>query len=88
MLLYLAGSTLPDITYAVHQYAQLSHTPHHSHEVSLNHIGRYLKGTKDKVLIMKPMRDQLGLDLYADDDFAGLFGVEDKNDPISVKSCT
>ena len=88
ILLYLAGSTRPDISYAVHQCARFSHAPRHSHEVTLKHIGRYLKGTKDKGLIMKPMRDQLGLDLYADTDFAGLFGIEDKHDPIFVKSRT
>ena len=37
---------------------------------------------------MKLMWDQLVLNLYADTDFARLFGVEDKHDPISVKSRT
>mgnify|MGYP004188465917 CR=1 FL=1 len=45
---------------------------------------RYLKGTRDKVLIMKPYAQDLKLDL----DFAGLFASEDKLDPVSVKSRT
>ena len=30
----------------------------------------------------------LKLDCYMDADFAGLYGVEDKQDPVCVKSCT
>ena len=88
MLLYLAGSTRPDISYAVHECARFSHQPRASHEVGVKHIVRYLKGTKDKGLIMKPYKDNLKLDLFAAADFAGLFASEDKQDPISVKSRT
>ena len=88
MLLYLAGSTRPDISYAVHQCARFSHQPRASHEVGVKHIVRYLKGTRDKGLIMKPTSDNLKLDLFADADFAGLFASEDKLDPVSVKSRT
>ena len=86
MLLYLAGSTCLDIAYAVHQCARFSHQPRASHEVGVKHIIRYLKGTRDKGLIMKPHKDDLKLDLFADTDFAGLFASENKLDPVSVKS--
>ena len=33
MLLYLAGSTCPDIVYAVHQCARFLHSPKASHEI-------------------------------------------------------
>ena len=33
ILLYLAGSTRPDIAYAVHQCVRFSHDPKHGHEV-------------------------------------------------------
>ena len=85
MLLYLAGSTRPDIAYAVHQCAIFSHQPQASHEVGIKHIIRYLKGTRDKGLIMKPHKDDLKLDLFAGADFAGLFASENKLDPVSVK---
>ena len=65
-----------------------SHNPRRSHEVALKQIGRYLKGTKAKGLIMKPNKTRLSLDLFADVDFAGLFTEEDRDDPISVKSRT
>ena len=88
MLLYLAGSTRPDISYAVHQCARFSHNPKASHEIGVKHIVRYLKVTRDKGLIMKPDAENLKLDLFADADFAGLYASEDKLDPISVKSRT
>ena len=88
ILLYLAGSTRPDIAYAVHQCARFSHLPKASHEIGVKHIVRYLKGTRDKGLIMKPNALDLKLDFSADADFAGLFASEDKLDPVNVKSRT
>ena len=88
MMLYLAGSTRPDIAYTVHQCARFSHAPKHSHEVGLKHIARYLQGTRDRGLEMTPDKSNLKLNLYADADFAGLFNSEDCMDPISVKSRT
>ena len=88
MLLYLGGSTRPDISYTVHQCARFSHNPRRSHETALKKIGKYSKGTKTKGLIMKPDKIKLQLVLYADADFAGLFMSEDKDDPISVKNNT
>ena len=89
MMLYLAGTSRPDISYSVHQCARFSHSPKHSHEIAVKHIVRYLKGTRDKGLIMKPnMINNLQFNLYADADFAGLFASEDKLDPICAKSRT
>ena len=88
MLLYLAGSTRPDIAYAVHQCARFSHLPKASHEIGVKHIVRYLKGTRDKGLIIKPDAKDLKLGLFADADFAGLFAAEDELDPDGVKSRT
>jgi hypothetical protein len=48
---------------------------------------RYLVGTKDKGLKLKPS-DDISVDCYVDADFAGLYGQEDPQDPISVKSRT
>ena len=45
MILHLAGSTRPDIVYAVHQCARYSHDPKWCHEVALKHIARYLQRT-------------------------------------------
>ena len=59
IMLYLAGSSRPDISYDVHQCARFSHGPKHSHEVNIKQIARYLKGTKEKGLIMKTGKENL-----------------------------
>ena len=86
MLLYLCNSR-PDIAFALHQCARFTHNPKRSHEKAILHICRYLKGTKEKGLILNPTKS-LSLECYADADFAGLYGVEDNQDPICVKSRT
>ena len=88
MVLYLAGSTRPDIAYAVHQCARFSHNPRHSHEIGVKHIARYLKGTRDKGIIMQPDDTKLCIDMFADADFSGLYNTEDKQGPVSVKGRT
>ena len=53
----------------------------------MKRIFRYLLETSDKGLIFKPEPSQ-GLDCWVDADFAGMYGYEDEQDPISVKSRT
>ena len=85
MLMYLASNSRPDIAFAVHQCARFSHCTKRSHKRAVKRIVRYLQGTKDKGLIIKPTQN-LQIDLYADADFAGLWNSEDDQDPICVKS--
>ena len=85
MSLYLSGHSRPDIAFAVSHCARYSFCPRRSHEEALKRIGRYLKGTSDKGLILKPQKS-LNVDLYVDSDFAGLWNTEDQMDPTSVKS--
>jgi hypothetical protein len=66
---------------------QYIHNPRRAHANGIKRILRYLKRTKTDGLIMQPTSD-LRVDCYVDADFAGLFSVEDKQDPISVKSPT
>lgn len=92
MLLYISSNTRPDIQFAVHQCARFTHSPKQSHAQAIKRIGRYLRGTMDddgkfKGLILEPDLSQ-GLDCYVDSDYAGLFGYEDDQDPVSVKSRT
>ena len=47
MMLYLAGSTYPDITFVVHQCAIVYHNPKRSHEIALKHITYEGQVTKD-----------------------------------------
>ena len=87
MLLYLSGHSRPDIAFAVHQCARYTFCPKRKHELALIRIGRYLKGTMDKGLIMSPS-DMPSVDCYPDADFAGLYGYEDVQDPHCARSRT
>jgi hypothetical protein len=44
VLNYIAASSRPDITFAVHQCARFSNNPGRIHELAVRHIVRYLKG--------------------------------------------
>jgi len=85
MILYLSGNSRPDIAYAVNQCARFTHNPLKSHATAVKRILRYLKGTMDQGLILTP-HSNFKIDCYVDDDFAGLWGNEDDQDPILVKS--
>ena len=87
MLLYLQGNTRPDISFAVNQCARFSANPRKKHECALKRIGRYLRATRDKGLIMKN-EDAPSLNCWCDADFAGLWKVEDPQNSASVKSRT
>ena len=87
MLLYLSSNTRPDIQFAVHQVARFSHSPKQSHGQAVKRIIRYLLATKTKGIQFQPDL-KAGLDCYVDADFAGLYGYEDDQDPVSVKSRT
>ena len=87
MLLYLSGHTRPDIAYAVNCCARYMFNPRHSHEIALKRIGRYLKATRNKGLILDPCKE-LRIDSYPDADFAGLYGHEKSSDPVCAKSRT
>jgi hypothetical protein len=67
--------------------AWYTETLRHSHEVVLKCVGRYLLGMRDCGLIMDPI-DVLNIEMFVDADFAGLWGAEDRTDPISLRSHT
>ena len=83
MLQYLQGHSRPDITYAVSQVARFVHSPRRSHEIALERIWQYLRGTIEEGLILRPM-GRFDMDCYVDADFAGLWPHEDKADPTCV----
>ena len=86
MMLYLAGSTRPDIAYVVYQCAQVSHAPTCSRDIGVKHIVQYLKGRRTKEIIMNPDLKNIQLDLFSNADFAGLYSTEEKLNSISVNS--
>jgi len=86
MLLYLKHSH-PDISFPPHQCARYTHLPNLSHKIALKRIGRYLKGTLDKGLILTPS-ETLKIDCDPDADFAGLWNRDNVQDPHCVRSRT
>jgi len=82
-LLYLA-----DIAFAVHQCACFCTNPKRSHELAVQCIVHYLKGTSNKGCFLKPSPSSLNLECYVDADFAGLWTLPTSHDPLDVKSCS
>jgi len=87
MLLYLTGHSRLDCSFATNQCARYTFAPTRKHENALIQIGRYLKGTINKGLILSPS-ETLHIDCYPDSDFAGLWKYEDSQDPHCVRSRT
>ena len=87
MLLYLGNNTRPDCAFAINQTARFSNNPTALHGEALKRIGRYLMGTAERGLILKPSK-VLSLHCYVDADFAGLWSNENPDDPTSVRSRT
>jgi len=90
MLQYLQGHSRPDISFAVSQISRYTFGPKRSHELALERIGRYLKGTIEKGLILKPnlTESEFKIDVYVDAAFASGWGTELGTNPESVKSRT
>ena len=85
MLLYLSGHTRPDIAYAVNCCARYMFCPKHCHELALKRIGRYLKATATRGMVINPT-SEFSIDAYPDADFAGMYGHENPTDPACAKS--
>ena len=88
MLLYLSTNTRPDIAFAVSQICRFSSNPKKSHASAVKTILRYLKGTSNKGILIKPSNHMFNLDMYVDANFCGLYGREDPRSQNSVKSRT
>jgi hypothetical protein len=62
--------------------------PKHLHELALKCIGRYLKQTSDRGMVMNPSSNVCKINAYPDADFTGMCSHEDHTDPACAKSCT
>jgi hypothetical protein len=87
MLTYLTGSIRPDIAMAVHQCAQFSANPMHSHEQAVMRIGRYLLSMQDRSMTYTPDSTR-GIEVYVDADFAGGWDSGDAMNADNVYSQT
>lgn len=87
MCLYLSNTTRLDCAFAVNQCARYTHDPREPHHKALKRLVAYLIKTRDEGMTIQPTSKNT-LDCYVDADFAGLYGAEDPDDPISVRSRT
>ena len=56
-MLHYLNRTWPDCAFAIYQCVRYTFEPKKSHEDAVKQIGRYLKGTMDKGLILNPSND-------------------------------
>jgi hypothetical protein len=85
---FLEKSTRPEIAYAVHQCARFANNPRKSHANAVKYCCRYLLGTKNEGLILRPDPSK-SFEVHVDCDFAGKWVKEDAmNDPSTAKSRT
>jgi hypothetical protein len=67
---YLEKCTRIDVTCATHQCARFVSEPKDVHGKAVKWIGRYLAGTRDKGLVLKPDKSR-GFEVYVDASFVG-----------------
>jgi Reverse transcriptase (RNA-dependent DNA polymerase) len=82
---YLEKGSRADIAYITHQCAISAVNPKVEHGDAIKWLGRYLKGTRDKGLILNPDGTS-GLYLYVDADFVGNWDPEDTQSRDSARS--
>ena len=87
---YLQGHSHKDITFAISQVSRYTFCPKRSHELALEQIGRYMKGTINEGLILKHnlQTDKFAVDIYVDAAFASGWDTELGTNPDSAISCT
>jgi hypothetical protein len=86
-LQYIYGHSRPELGFSLSQVSRFTFCPKRSHELALIQIGRYLKGTADKGMILKPIDlTEFKIDVYVDADFLGIYGKESREDPDNVRS--
>ena len=84
MLLYFTTNPCPGCALAVSQVTPFSHDPKKLHATVVKNIIRYLHRSNDKAMTVMPI-GVLSLGDY-DASFAGNYGVEPAENPVSVKS--
>ena len=82
---YLEKATRPDIAYITHQCARFSTCPKEEHAQAIRWVARYLKGTRDKGVILRPDKER-GLEVFVDADFAGNWDPSEHEDPDTARS--
>jgi hypothetical protein len=82
---FLEKCTRPELACSVHQAARFSANPKTSHTDAVHYVGRYLIGSPDKGLILRP--NDHSFEFYADAAFSGLWDKDTAmDDPSTAKS--
>ena len=85
---YLEKGTRPDIGYATHQLARFCEDPRASHGKAVEQLVKYLIATKDKGIILTPVKNK-SIEVYADADFSGNWNkLTAEHDVSTAKSRT
>lgn len=82
---YLEKGSRPDIAYITHQCARFTSCPKKEHGEAVKWLGRYLLGTRNKGMILRP-DGKFGLDVYVDADFAGNWDPKESQDRDTARS--
>jgi hypothetical protein len=82
---YLEKGSRANIAYITHQCARSAIDPKVEHRDAIKWLGRYLKGTRDKGLILNP-DGKSGLEVYVDTDFVGNWDPDDTQSRDSARS--
>jgi hypothetical protein len=84
ILNYIAASSRPNISFAVHQCAHFSSAPTRKHELAVKQIARYLKGTRTKEYTLSPTKET-DMKVYVNADFAGSWTTDTTHLASSMK---
>ena len=74
-----------DIAYITHQCARLFTCTNQYHVETIQWLSRYLKGTKDKGTILRPVKERV-LEVYSDAAFAGNWDAKEYADLETERS--
>ena len=86
---FLEKSTHADISVSIHQCARFQDNPKRSHLQAVRTIGRYLRGTRDKGIVMRPDHTK-SFECWVDANYAGNWyepgATGAAKDPMTAKS--
>ena len=87
IMLYLASKTIPKTYFYVHKCAWFTNNTKASHDSSVKRMYHYLQYNKEKGLVLNPYEIMV-VGFYVNEDFSGLWGHENTQDPICANSRT
>lgn len=82
---YLEKGTRPELAYACHQCSRFSSDPKKAHGEAVKRIGRYLLGTADKGMFVKPDISR-SFEVFVDADFCGNWDKRYGHEPDTARS--